>query len=134
MIEHTEDVVCAACSLFGESEPTRLATAWLRFFKLLGGCYRQFRHDLVAAAWLHDLGKANDGFRAAVQNRGEQNIRHEHLSALLMDFGPVSTWLRTSPVPVDWDVVLAAVATHHLKAPVEEFGKQRGKKLPSMER
>ena len=43
-----------------------------------------FARTLCAAAGFHDLGKANDGFQDVLDRKGEQAIRHEHFSALLM--------------------------------------------------
>lgn len=122
---HTGDVLAASDALFGApgSAPTRLAIVWLRFFKLPSEAFGGFRADLTAAAALHDIGKANRGFQDAVTKGTEQNIRHEHLSALIMTLPVVDAWLRRSPLPIDWDVVLSAVLGHHLKASVDDFAK-----------
>jgi CRISPR-associated endonuclease/helicase Cas3 len=73
---------------------------------------------------LHDLGKANAGFQAAVRATGflAQPVRHEHLSALVLMLPEVSAWLEASS-QIDIDVIAAAVLSHHLKAsPDEEEG------------
>src|SRR5262249_26527562 len=72
--------------------------------------------NLCAAAGCHDWGKANDGFQALVHGgKGEQVIRHEHLSALMLGLDSVTGWLRRRS-EIDADLVLSAVLTHHLKA------------------
>lgn len=114
LIDHTADVVTAFESLFGEAGvATRLGVCWQRFFKLNN--YQSFWDATLAASLFHDLGKANDGFQNAVLRGGEQLIRHEHLSALLLGTDEVHKWVLTRP-DIDWEVVLAAVLTHHLKA------------------
>jgi CRISPR-associated endonuclease/helicase Cas3 len=117
--EHSADVVSAAEALFGApGRPTRLGIAWGRFFQL--DEFDAFARCTGAAAAFHDWGKANDGFQAAVRGSGTQLIRHEHLSGLLLDLGDVRQWLEGRR-DVDWDVVLAAVISHHLKAGYEGF-------------
>jgi CRISPR-associated endonuclease/helicase Cas3 len=116
--DHTGDVLSAVIALFGrEGSTTRFARSWLRFFGIpeseLG---RLLRHLGVAAA-AHDWGKANDGFQDAVTDDGEQVIRHEHLSGLmladLIAEKEILTWLRDAGL--DEIVLLAAVISHHLK-------------------
>ena len=55
------------------------------------------RHLRVSAA-AHDWGKANNGFQDAVTKQGDQVVRHEHLSGLLLaDLiadGSILGWLR----------------------------------------
>src|SRR5262249_14030677 len=48
----------------------------------------------------------------------EQRVRHEHLSALMLDQGGVRAWLgaRASYTERLQNVILSAVLTHHLKA------------------
>jgi CRISPR-associated endonuclease/helicase Cas3 len=116
---HTADVLDAVEALFGTpAAPTRLGDAWQRFFRLadLGPFYRC---TMVAAA-AHDWGKANDGFQRAVRGEGEQLIRHEHLSGLMLATPAAHAWLTNQPL-LDPDVVQAAVLGHHLKASYEGF-------------
>jgi CRISPR-associated endonuclease/helicase Cas3 len=116
LLLHTEQVVAAAAHLFGmPAAPTRLGEAWLRFFKIETSAFALFAKTLRAAAALHDLGKANEGFQDAVSRRGDQVIRHEHFSALVI-FHPLCWEWVNSQEGVDWDVVLVAVLTHHLQA------------------
>ncbi len=97
----------------------RLGREWLRFFRLDPAVFDLFVRTLRAAASFHDLGKANDGFRDALDRKGEQAIRHEHLGALLMFDPRCWRWL-TRQEGVDWEVALSAVLTHHLQAPEAE--------------
>ena len=92
--EHVATVRGAAEYLFGSAEkPTRLGEEWIRFFRLQPSQFREFLVNLKLAAIYHDLGKANDGFQAALRHRGRQGIRHEHLSALLLYLEPMHGWL-----------------------------------------
>lgn len=126
LLQHSLDVMNAAEALFGSADhPTRLALSWLRFFKVPGEQFPTFQVNLLAAAGSHDWGKANDGFLDALSRTGEQVIRHEYFSALLLSLDPVSEWLRTRP-EIDADLVLSAVLTHHLKASMKEFGRPFG--------
>ncbi|HEX8200171.1 MAG TPA: CRISPR-associated endonuclease Cas3'', partial [Isosphaeraceae bacterium] len=116
---HTACVLRAVDAMFGrEGEPTRLARSWLQFFGLDAEDFRLFRRHLRVAAAIHDWGKANDGFQDAVTKVGEQVVRHEHLSGLLLaDLlvdKAVIEWLRGAKI--DEVVLLAAVISHHVKA------------------
>lgn len=123
LFEHTQSVLSAVDYLFGsEDSPTRLGKAWLNFFQLNEGCFPPFLLNLRLAAVYHDLGKANDGFQKAVRRRGDQVIRHEHLSGLFLHrcFTEDSS---SSKRGVDFDIVSGAVVSHHLKASHEELGR-----------
>lgn len=115
--EHTLDVLAAARALFGTNRhPTRRCGCWLRFFRLNAGSRASFLNALEAACLLHDLGKANGDFQAAVTgHQNGQYLRHEHVSALLLNSLSIRKWLEQRE-DVDWDVVLSAVYCHHLKA------------------
>lgn len=116
LLRHTLDVVEAGDALFGTvNEPTRLGECWLRFFKLPRDTWGRFYWNLLAAELLHDWGKANDGMQRVLTGRGEQAIRHEHFSALLIAHPTVWNWLGGRP-ELDREVILSAVLTHHLKA------------------
>ncbi|MBK1699592.1 CRISPR-associated helicase Cas3' [Thiococcus pfennigii] len=118
LADHSLDVFQAALALFGTAqEPTRLAEAWMRFFRLGDGDARaRFHAHLVACAWLHDIGKANEGFQDAMQYGGDRQIvRHEHFSALLLAWPPMTAWLGAHP-SLEPDLIISAVACHHLKA------------------
>jgi CRISPR-associated endonuclease/helicase Cas3 len=116
--QHTQDVMEVAEQLFGkEGASTRLGREWLRFFRLDRAVFDSFARTLRAAAGFHDLGKANDGFQEVLERRGEQAIRHEHFSTLLMLYPSCWQWLK-GHAGIDWEVALSAVLTHHLKAPM----------------
>jgi CRISPR-associated endonuclease/helicase Cas3 len=118
LVQHTRDVMDAAESLFGiPVSPTRLGLAWLRFFRISEDCFRLFHGNLLASAAFHDWGKANDGMQTLLRGEGQQVIRHEHLSGLLLVQPGFVNWLTARADPaIDQDIVLAAVISHHLKA------------------
>src|SRR4051812_4119443 len=85
LIGHTRCVLAAVDALFVlDGGPARLALSWLRFFGLPREEFDQFRRHRRVSAAAHDWGKANDGFDAMVTRTGEQAVRHEHLSGLLL--------------------------------------------------
>ncbi len=100
--------------LFGPR--VRWGRAWRRFFRLDDPDDR-FLLNLRVAALFHDLGKANEDFYRAVSAPGlrPQSVRHEHLSALVLQLTEVGRWLSTNPL-LDRDVITAAVLSHHCKA------------------
>lgn len=124
--EHAATVRDAATYLFGSpARPTRFGRKWLRFFHLGPDQFPKFLTNLQLAALFHDIGKANDRFQASLYRRGEQAIRHEHLSALLLYLEPLRLWLtQHEQSGVDVEIVISAVASHHLKVSHEEFGKR----------
>jgi CRISPR-associated endonuclease Cas3-HD len=84
---HTKCVLWAVDALFGGKDAKKpLGASWLRFFGLAEDSFPRFRHHLRVAAAAHDWGKANDGFQNMVENTGEQVVRHEHLSGLLLAY------------------------------------------------
>jgi CRISPR-associated endonuclease/helicase Cas3 len=115
LIQHTRDVVECAEALFGLG--SRWGEAWLRFFMVPASQHEQFLLNLRVACWLHDLGKANAEFQAAVQSesRQRQSLRHEHLSALWIMTPALRGWLSSNPV-LDVDAICASVLSHHIKA------------------
>ncbi|MFU8857875.1 MAG: CRISPR-associated helicase Cas3' [Deferrisomatales bacterium] len=114
LLGHTARVLSAA-EVFGEV----LAKDMERL--LCGGEQAELWRDaLFLAAWLHDLGKANDHFQGAVRKvQPRQGIRHEVLG-LVVARDVLWDWLTAgwSGRP-DWflPAVLATVSGHHLKFP-----------------
>jgi len=120
LLQHTFHVVEAGEALFGNAEkPTRLGECWLRFFKIKLEEWPRFYWNLLAAELLHDWGKANDGMQRVLSGNGQQAIRHEHFSALLIGHPPVWDWLGQRR-ELDREIVLSAVMTHHLKVTGDE--------------
>lgn len=126
LVDHTRDVISCVNFLFGtDDEPTRLGHEWLRFFRMKADDWRPFFVNTLAAAALHDIGKSNDGFQKAVTHSGDQAIRHEHLSGLLISLPDFRWWLQQRSL-IDVDVVRAAVISHHLKVDPTMWGQQLG--------
>ena len=116
LVEHTNDVVAAFDVLFGiPGQPAELTAHWLRFFRLPERDHDEFLRTTRLACFVHDWGKANAGFAAMLFRTGQQAVRHEVVSALLLNRPEVVSWLGGTR-GVDQDVVLAAVVGHHLKA------------------
>lgn len=125
LTQHTSDVCEAATLLFGSpGRPSRLGTEWLRFFKLPSHSHGTFCQTLDVAAAFHDWGKANQGFQEALEYRGEQSMRHEHLSALLLALPTVWDAVTRARADLDWGIVLAAVLSHHLQATPRSFAEK----------
>ena len=126
LLSHTKHVMAAVELLFGaEDQPTRLAQEWLRFFCLKENDYVRFLVNTMASAGCHDLGKANDGFQNAVTKGGDQSIRHEHLSGLLLSWPAFKDWFSYNPL-LDFNVILSSVISHHLKVDPERWGQRLG--------
>lgn len=125
LAEHTREVLRATSAMFGDTgSPTRLSLQWLRFFGLHQDDFEAFFQNLWLAAATHDLGKANSGFQHAARHEGEQTIRHEHLSALLLWQTPLQDWLRAyQPQGVDPEIIISAVVSHHLKVNDQHFAR-----------
>ena len=119
LLQHSEDVLECAESIF--CKPSRLRRNWQRFFRLSNYQYEQFLLNLRVAALLHDIGKANEDFLNAVSSKSYhvQAFRHEHVSALLLFAPQMRAWLLSEEAMekgVVFDVIVAAVLSHHLKA------------------
>jgi CRISPR-associated endonuclease/helicase Cas3 len=120
LVRHTLDVVAAANKIVEV-----LKHDLQRFFKLSETEIAQLDATVKIAAFFHDIGKANDGFNAMLWKRGKQAIRHEHLSALLMSYGPMREWLTPNNkgeemVKPDYQIARLVVSGYHLKTALRE--------------
>jgi CRISPR-associated endonuclease/helicase Cas3 len=113
--EHCLAVERAAMRIFAPDG--RWLGNWLRFHRLERTDADSFLLHLRVAALLHDVGKANVEFQAAVRCSGTvaQSLRHEHLSALVLCLPRVRAWLGARDT-IDPDVLTSAVLAHHIKA------------------
>ena len=126
LVDHTSEVMSTVGFLFGaEDQPTRLGREWLRFFRLSNADHNRFLANTKAAGGFHDPGKANNGFQGVATHKGHQSIRHEHLSGLLLSLPEFKGWLQHNPL-LDFDIVLAAVISHHLKVDPAHWGQPLG--------
>lgn len=112
---HSLDVERAVEKVFGDE--SRWATSWRRFFRLGPADHARLLLNLRVAGLFHDLGKGNEDFVRSVlgQQRDRQTLRHEHLSALVLQLAPIRAWLSLNPI-LDLDAITASVLSHHLKA------------------
>jgi len=123
LFQHSRDCAKAAEYLFGTSKNlTRLGRAWLRFFQISDTDI--FIRTLQGACICHDLGKATNGFQRVVRRAGEQLVRHEHISALILYHDALRDSLDQDQ-SLDYGVLLAAVGSHHLKSNFKEFAAYR---------
>lgn len=105
---HTAEVIAAARVLYDQRGAASLHAAGL------GADYLpRLRRLVLAAAFLHDLGKSSDCFQQAVRGDHRQLARHEALSAFLAWTEPLRSWL--APLGDDLPLAIAAAAGHHRK-------------------
>jgi CRISPR-associated endonuclease/helicase Cas3 len=107
LVQHTLDVVTATKSILAIREKDLQ-----RFFKLTQEQMPILKASSLLAAFIHDIGKANDGFIGMLERKGEQVIWHEHLSTLIMSLPQLRNWLKGN---FDYEIARVAVAGHHLR-------------------
>lgn len=112
LAQHLADTDSAAANVFRLDR--RWGRAFCRFFRIEDQAQRFLLHLRIAALF-HDIGKANEEFQAALRQPGQQTLRHEHISALVLHLFDVRTWLAQNPA-LDIPVITAAVLSHHMKA------------------
>lgn len=118
--KHLTDTHDAALAIF----KGRILLNWCAFFKV--DTSENFLLNLRIAALFHDIGKANAEFHGAVNKKiKQQTLRHEWLSALILHLPSVRSWLTSSELALDLEVITAAVLSHHLKASYKGWGKPR---------
>jgi CRISPR-associated endonuclease/helicase Cas3 len=122
---HTRNVVECFLRLFGASRVgSRLAENWLRFFRLEACDHETFWLNGMVSCYLHDIGKANNGFQDVVRgHRNTQVLYHEHLSGLILWTPDMQAWLK-SPQIVSLPIITSAVIGHHLRAESGRFPEQ----------
>ncbi|MBD2019223.1 CRISPR-associated helicase Cas3' [Leptolyngbya sp. FACHB-36] len=110
LVGHTASVVEAVTTLVDELSDQLIAQFGLYQHR------KTLRATARLAAFLHDLGKANDHFQAVVRKlknpmKHPQLMRHEALSVLLA--WELRDWLATGEG--DFKIAIAAAGGHHLK-------------------
>jgi len=122
---HTEKVIESFRAIFGTLEkPTYIAMQWLKFFKLGPDQFKIFYVNGIASCALHDIGKANDGMDNALNRKGSQVIRHEHLSGLILMLSEVTKNLSANR-DINFNIVISSVIGHHLKASIDDFANSK---------
>ena len=113
--KHLQDTEEAAKSIFSG----RILQNWCRLF---GTDPEQFLLNVRIATLFHDVGKANEEFQkiCSEYKKLTQTLRHEWLSALILHLPEIRSWLSQAP-DLDFEVVVAAVVGHHMKADVDWF-------------
>lgn len=102
---------------------TRVGRNFLAAFRIATDSeIAEFQLNLAVACLLHDIGKANESFMAAISRKGEQVVRHEHLSAIFMTLPEVKAWLHSGSQLLNFPIILGAVLSHHLKADQNNLG------------
>ncbi len=108
LMQHALDTEEAVRLLFAPDR--RWGRSLCRFFCLDDRAQGRFLWHARVAALLHDLGKANFGFQAALRHSLDepQASRHEHLTSWVMHLPVVRSWLSSNPA-LDAAIVTAAV-------------------------
>lgn len=110
-------------TLFAHTINVVLAT---RYLCHIVGVSKECQRVAELAAFLHDLGKANDHFQSAVRHQtdAKQILRHEFVSGVIAWY--LKPWLMQSYSEQEYAAALVAAASHHLKLNQEDrFGELR---------
>ncbi len=80
--------------------------------------FDRFRRIVLAAAAIHDLGKANDHFQGMIcgTRRAPQALRHEWITYLVLNTHEWKEWFQSAFSPADhedWRIALWAASGHH---------------------
>jgi CRISPR-associated endonuclease/helicase Cas3 len=92
----------------------------------------RFERLVLAAAVLHDLGKANDHFQTMIGQfaPSPQRVRHEWLTFMMLAQEGWRDWLTPALTEADdYDLLRWCVASHHLKEASEINGEGAGPKV-----
>lgn len=122
LVGHTQNVIESFHAIFGTRDRrSDLSMKWFEFFQLDEASVADFYANAEIACLFHDIGKANDGFQGDVRSGShKQVLRHEHISALILNQGKVKNWL-IGIERVNIALVASTVMSHHLRASFENF-------------
>jgi CRISPR-associated endonuclease/helicase Cas3 len=111
LTQHSRDVAEAALALVD-----RFGTAALANAGLPSSMFSRLRQSVVLNAWVQDLGKANDHYRAMVDGNPEQTqlLRHETISGLITTLEGFRTWFQAIDPEVFYPALWGAMG-HHRK-------------------
>ena len=116
ILEHTAHVLSSAEALMNATGEHQLRALGLDPKSWLS----RLRCEIRLAAFLHDLGKANDHFQNMIRGvrLNPQAIRHESVSYWIANRPEIQDWIRpVFPNADQTSLVLWAVAGHHRKFP-----------------
>lgn len=100
-----------------------LTEQWFTFFQLSQQDHDIFLQHGLAAAWLHDLGKANNTFQAMLRHKSpgdglNQALYHEFLSGMILSMPEADIFF---PQSLNRELLITAVMSHHLRFDRSKF-------------
>lgn len=128
IFEHTQAVMEAAERLVETTGVVQLRALGLE----AESWFDRFRRELQVAAFLHDLGKANDHFQGMIRGTRPypQAMRHEAVSFWIAMSSAFREWIgRALGDGPSIELVLWAIAGHHRKFPPPEPDDSHGSEL-----